>query len=171
MNKREKQSQLEEKIEELKEEIRREEEKLRNKIINSNKFTENPKDSKSIIFDSQNWFMREQTQENSKNILIESSNKVQNNVSEKWRDNDTIHFENSSDSKENNDMGLRVTASSIFRQNPANISEDCSYSINHFWVKRQNLLTDGINNFESNVRQSPLQVIEDATINKIQLKI
>lgn len=53
MSKREKQKELEEQIEALKDEIMKEEEKLRSKIINSNQFRDNPKDSKSILFESQ----------------------------------------------------------------------------------------------------------------------
>lgn len=76
--------------------------------------------------------MKEQTFEHSKNILIESTSKLQHSVIGKTKGNEGTHIEFSTDGKEINDFGMRVTASSNFRQHLNNDNEEYDNNVNYF---------------------------------------
>ena len=179
MRKREKEIELEEKIEELKEQIKKEEENLRKEILNSIQSSISNKDSKpSLLVNYKSKELLERIEENSENLIVENINKFRNDKNNWKKDNDTLQIDNSSEEKDrqDNDMGLRITATSMFKHRNINLSntnehsqncenEDLENNTNYFWVKKQNLLENISKNIHD-AKFTSLQIIEDATESK-----
>lgn len=177
MNKREKVKEIEDKIKELEEQIKREEEKISKDSLPSWRSNDKTRDAKIKPHNDQRtkscW---DYPNETSKASLLRQWAKSQRHELEGSKEDDIFHLDNESDSKDNpdNEMGFRITATSMFKNNLASTSQpndnsqeclDPEQNTNWVVVKKQSLLENDFKN-SNGLKFTALHVIEDVTESK-----
>lgn len=126
MSKREKVKEIEDKIKELEEQIRNEEEKISKDSLPSCRSNDKTRDAKFKLNNEQRTKSSlDYPNETSKGSLLPNGAKSMKHELEGSKEDDIFHLDNESYSKEHpdNEMGFRITATSMFRNNMASTSQ------------------------------------------------